>query len=91
VIGAPWGPWWYPPAYPYPYSYYPNYYPPVVVQSQQPQVYVEQPSPAAPAAPVAAAPTGYWYYCAPAQGYYPYVQECPSEWQKVLPQPPGQR
>ena len=24
------------------------------------------------------------------RGYYPYVTECPSGWQKVLPQPPGQ-
>jgi hypothetical protein len=56
-------------------------------------VYIEQQqAPAAPPpAPVAAAPADYWYYCAAAQGYYPYVKECPGGWQKVLPQPPAQR
>lgn len=89
VIGPYWGPSYYPP---YPY-YYPPYYPPVVIERQAPQVYIEQPPmPAAPpAAPIAAAPLNYWYYCAAAQGYYPYVKECRGGWQKVLPQPPGQR
>lgn len=86
MIGPYWGPMYYPP----PPYYYPPYYP-VVVTHPAPQVYIEQqPAPAAPAAPVAAAPTNYWYYCAAAKGYYPYVKECPSGWQKVLPQPPGQ-
>lgn len=86
TIGIPWGgPWYYPPSY-----YYPPYYPPVVVQPQ-PQVYIQQqPVPAAPAEPVAAAPANYWYYCAAAKGYYPYVKDCPDGWQKVLPQPPDQ-
>jgi hypothetical protein len=88
MIGPYWGgPWHYPP---YPY-YYPPYYPPVVVQPPAPQVYIEQsPAPAAPPAPVAVAPANYWYFCAAAKGYYPYVRECPGGWQKVLPQPPGQ-
>jgi hypothetical protein len=91
MIGPYWGgPWVYSP---YPY-YYPPYYPPVVVERQTPQVYIEQQpasaTPPPPAAPVAAAPTNYWYYCAAAKGYYPYVKECPSGWQKVSPQPPGQ-
>jgi len=88
MIGPYWGaPWHYPP------PYYPRYYPQIVVQPQAPQVYIEQPqAPVAPLppAPVAAAPANYWYYCAAARGYYPYVKECPSGWQKVLPQPPGQ-
>ena len=85
MIGIPWGPWYYPPPY-----YYPPYYSPVVVQ-QQPQVYIEQQQvPAAPAESAATAPSNYWYYCASAKGYYPYVKECPGGWQKVLPQPPGQ-
>jgi len=88
MIGPYWGPWYSPPPY-----YYPPYYPPVV-ERPAPQVYIEQqPAPAAPeapAAPAAAAPANYWYYCAAAKGYYPYVRECPSGWQKVLPQPPGQ-
>jgi len=89
MVGPYWGgPWHYPP---YPY-YYPPYYPPVVVQPPAPQVYIEQsPAPAAPPpAPVAVAPANYWYFCAAAKGYYPYVRECPGGWQKVLPQPPGQ-
>ena len=85
-LGVPFGPWYYPP----PYYYPPAYYAPVVVQ-QQPQVYVEQPQVAVvPAAPVATPPSNYWYYCATAKGYYPYVKECPGGWQKVSPQPPGQ-
>ena len=30
----------------------------------------------------------WWYYCADSQTYFPYVQQCASEWQRVLPQPP---
>lgn len=82
VIAPYWGPRLYTP---YPY-YFPPYYPPVVVERPVPQVYIEQ---SAPPAPVAAAPANYWYYCAAAGGYYPYVKECPGGWQQVLPQPPG--
>lgn len=83
VVGPYWGPWGYPPPY-----YYPPYYPPVVVERPAP-VYIEQ-APAVVAAPAPAPQTAYWYYCAAARGYYPYVKECPGGWQKVLPQPPGQ-
>ena len=31
----------------------------------------------------------YWYYCQPSAAYYPYVQECPTEWQPVLPTAPS--
>ena len=31
----------------------------------------------------------YWYYCEPYAAYYPYVQECPTEWQPVLPTAPS--
>ncbi|MBI2319242.1 MAG: hypothetical protein HYY28_00245 [Betaproteobacteria bacterium] len=27
----------------------------------------------------------YWYYCASAGAYYPYVQFCPEGWQKAIP------
>ena len=37
------------------------------------------------AAPVAE----YWYYCQPYAAYYPYVQDCPVEWQLVLPTIPS--
>ena len=30
----------------------------------------------------------YWYYCQPYAAYYPYVQECPADWQPVLPSAP---
>lgn len=85
VVGYPWGwPYYphYPPSYYYPYAY-PGYPPTVVVQS--PPVYVEQGN-------VVAAPAqapSYWYYCNDPQGYYPYVKECPTGWQKVEPQPPA--
>jgi hypothetical protein len=46
-------------------------------------------------APVMQAPTQppvYWYYCPSSQGYYPYVQHCPSSWLQVVPPaaPPAQ-
>ena len=31
----------------------------------------------------------YWYYCQPYAAYYPYVQECPTDWQPVLPTAPS--
>ena len=30
----------------------------------------------------------YWYYCQPYAAYYPSVQECPTDWQPVLPTAP---
>ena len=63
-------PYWYP--YPVPYAY-PA--PPVVVQSAEPPVYVQQ-QPQQQS----------WYYCREANGYYPYVQQCPSGWMQVPPQ-----
>ena len=63
----------------YPYPYYAP--PPVVVQPSAPQTYVQSRD---------TAPASYWYYCQSAKGYYPYVKECPSGWQRVAPQPsPG--
>jgi len=79
-----------PPAYGYVppvYGYVPpvyGYVPPVY-GAPGPPVYVERDPPAAPAAPV------WWYWCAEANAYYPYVKECPGGWQRVPPQavPPG--
>jgi len=61
----------------YPYGY-PVYSPPVVVESAPP-AYVQPEQ-------------QYWYYCQDAHAYYPYVTECPSGWQQVIPQasPPSQ-
>ena len=85
-IGAPF-PYSYPYYYrPYPYYYYPPYayYPAPVVVQQQP-VYIEQNAPQPQAQPQAS--SGYWYFCAEPNGYYPYVRECPTGWQRVAPQP----
>ena len=77
---------WYGYPYPYPYWYPPPgpyvYGPPVVVQPAQPPVYLQQQP-----------QQQYWYWCQDANGYYPYVQQCPSGWVQVLPQttpPAGQ-
>lgn len=81
-VGAP---LFFPPYYPayYPAPYY--YYPPAVAVQSPPPVYVEQNAPQA--APEQA---NYWYYCADAKAYYPYVKQCPGGWQRVSPQPPPQ-
>jgi hypothetical protein len=65
--------WYYPP---------PPYYPTIGVTPTSPPVYVEQGG--TPTAPDL--PAGYWYYCADAQAYYPYVKECAGTWQLVAPQ-----
>ncbi|MHB8425313.1 MAG: hypothetical protein ACYDB9_09200 [Gammaproteobacteria bacterium] len=85
--GQRFGWWWinagiwysYPaPVYPYPNPYVPS------------QIVITQPYPA-PAATPGPPPTQYWYYCAAAQGYYPYVPSCPGGWEKVPATPPPGR
>ena len=73
------------PYYAPPY-YYPPHYSPIVVSS--PPVYIEQESMQPVPAP-AALPEGWWYYCAESRAYYPYVKECPGDWQRVSPRPPN--
>jgi len=68
-----WDPFWFPSPYP---AY--TYAPPLVIQ-QEPQVSVQQPS-------SSTTPT-YWYYCVDAKAYYPYTQQCPGGWLKVVPAP----
>ena len=83
-------PYYYPSPYYAPPYYYPHYYPATVVVPAQPTVYVEQGAPPYQSAPVQSAPqqpAGYWYYCADARTYYPYVKNCTSGWQRVAPQP----
>lgn len=60
------------------------YSPPLVVEPIYPQrpVIVR---PSVSPAPVYAQQQDYWYYCADAGSYYPYVQSCPAGWMKVLP------
>ena len=77
-FGVPLG--YYPYYYPPPYYYYP---PSVVVAPSAPPTYIER-----PAAPAAPEPQAWWYYCADAGAYYPYVKHCPGGWQRVAPQPP---
>jgi hypothetical protein len=63
------------------------YYPPDAGALAGPPLYVEQGN--APFVP--GQPAGYWYYCADAQAYYPYVMECAGTWQPIAPQlPQGQ-
>ena len=88
VVGAPiiTSPWWY---YPDPYYGYNSYYAPV---PEQPTVYIEQQAPvdvaaAPPSAPQAQAQQ-YWYYCPDSKTYFPYVQNCATPWQRVVPQAP---
>ncbi len=49
-----------------------------------PQLYIERD----PAAPGAVQQHYYWYYCADAKTYYPYVDACPGGWQAVEPETP---
>jgi len=67
--------WYYPPL---------PYYPPDAEAPSGPPLYIEQGSAASPPGQ----PVGYWYYCADAQAYYPYVTDCAGTWQPVAPQAP---
>jgi hypothetical protein len=76
IIGAP----FFAPFY-YSDPYY--YYPPVAAMPYSSPDYIEQ-GEAAPEPSQA-----YWYYCADANAYYPYVKDCPGGWEQVMPQPPA--
>ena len=79
-IGAPLFPYYYAP-----YAY-PSYYPSAVVAAQPP-VYIEQGATGAYGpAPAQSRQNAYWYFCPDSQTYYPYVQQCASQWQQVAPQ-----
>lgn len=75
--------YYYPPTYSYPPSYY---YPPAVAGPAYAPAYAGQGT--VQAAPVQAQ-ANWWYYCADAKSYYPYVRECPAGWVRVSPQPPS--
>lgn len=69
-----------------------GYYAPattVIMTPAAPPVYIEQSSTANNAGAIASGPAsdGYWYYCSNPDGYYPYVRQCSTGWQKVPPQP----
>jgi hypothetical protein len=74
------------PAYTYPARAYaypaPAYvYPAPVVRYTAAPVYVERSAVWAPPAP--ANVQNDWYYCAASGGYYPYVSDCASGWERV--------
>jgi hypothetical protein len=81
-FGVP-GPVFYP-------HYYPRYYyPPAVVvpAPAAPPVYIEQSQGVAPApGPTTQSATAYWYFCRDTETYYPYVQQCSTPWERVVPQ-----
>lgn len=74
-----WGGYWGPGYWGSSYYYAP---PPVVVVPSEPRVYVER-----DAAPASSSGEQWWYWCASAKGYYPYVSTCSEGWQRVPPQP----
>ena len=80
-IGAPLFPYYYSP-----YWYPRYYYPPAVVAAPAP-AYIEQGATGAYGpAPAQSQQGAYWYFCQDSQTYYPYVQQCASQWQQVVPQ-----
>jgi hypothetical protein len=68
------------------YWYSPYYYPPEAAVPSSPPIYIEQGGAQPAPAP---SQSNWWYYCADAKAYYPYVKECPAGWQRVAPQPPS--
>src|SRR6185436_21164698 len=90
AVTAPWvfaRPYYYPPSYYYPPAYYPSY-------SYAPAYGYSQPAYSAPAYAQPSAPSSQdysfsYYYCAGANGYYPYVRQCPGGWQAIPSRPPG--
>ena len=79
-IGAPLFPYYHSP------FYYPRYYYPPAVVAAPPPVYIEQSTVTPAPAPTAQSSGAYWYYCRDSETYYPYVQQCASPWQQVMPQ-----
>jgi hypothetical protein len=60
------------------YPYYPYYPPRTIVQPRQ-EGYISPPA--------ETEEQDYWYFCRKPEGYYPYIQKCPSGWMKVIPPP----
>jgi hypothetical protein len=59
-----------------------DYYPAYAAGPAPSSGYIE------PAAPAVSQQAPSWFYCDNPQGYYPYVQQCVSAWQRVSPNPP---
>ena len=65
----------------------PYYYAPPVYYAPPPVYYAPAPAPVPAQQTAAPAAESWWYYCASAKGYYPYVRDCPGGWQRVSPTP----
>ena len=76
-----------------PLSYAPAlaYVPPVVYSTRSPAVvYVERNDLGAAApAPAPSADTAFWFFCTDSNTYYPYVTQCATPWERVVPSPPS--
>lgn len=60
----------------------------VVYDLSRPQTVYVQPAPPYAPPDVAPSPVPYWYFCAAANAYYPYVASCPGGWRAVPAIPP---
>jgi uncharacterized protein len=56
---------------------------PVVQEITQPQIVYAPPAPGYAPGAAAQPAQRYWYFCAAADAYYPYVSSCPGGWQAV--------
>lgn len=81
VIESPYS---WPDFYYWPYYTFQPYYPsPSIIIPSRPPAYIDQGT-------VFNTETfgpNSWDYCSSPTGYYPYVQECPTGWQRIRPQP----
>ena len=80
--GPYWGPRW---GWPGPWYGYPAY--PAYAVPAYPYPY-GVPAPPPPPPVVQPAPPFFWYYCGPAQAYYPYVEQCAEGWTRIVPPAP---
>jgi len=82
------GAYGYWPYWGYPYGYaYPSYYSYPTDPYYVPPVYMEQ-DPMLPRNAMPNNPGAFWYFCPDSRQYYPSVQSCPSDWQRVPSTPP---
>lgn len=81
-VGPPY-PYYPVPVAPAPYYYapYPVYPPPVVIEPEEPDVYVERGEGTSAGTP------GTWWYCDASKAYYPYVKQCRGGWRGVPASP----
>ena len=61
----------------------------VTVPAAPPVYYIERGDGQQPASDKSTADA--WYYCAESKAYYPHVNECAQEWQRVSTEPPAGR